>query len=757
MDVHFIEGQSLLLKEEVFTSKRARAMFAALQWYPYYRLLEAKSFIESDIQYDALLVEVSPELPQSKKHDIRYREPLALCFDHEDRWPPRVQALRRDFPPDVPHLNLVRAGAPRELCLYNEPPDVVRLTWTPPEFLARIAAWLAKTAMGTLHAADQPLEPFLLLSANEVIIPQDLFDAPKPDGKLLVGIPIVRDQQPLRYSVRLLWLPVKEALQQTWICFAFLLQMPPRVHGLIHERPRHLQDLHDLLEREGVVLSVWLRDRLRELYPKHPKPRDRDLLLLVVEIPQQREAGGSVEWLERWAFIVGNSLIQVALAVSAYEKSPEGGYAPLIGSSIDLNPKASALTVIPIEPLRVMSDLIRRDANQFSGIATGTSQRSCVLIGAGALGSQIYLALARMGWGDWTLVDSDTFLPHNTVRHILGDNCVGFYKVRALQWTVEPQLPYNRPREAIPADAMGFTRNQLLAQALKDADLIVDTSTSLAVARALALDVDTKARLVSAFLTPTGKDGVVMIESADRRYRLDVLEQQYYRAIVRDERLGDHLRGHVGKIRYGGSCRDVATVISQDDVLVHAGILAKQIRLGVEQDEPQATLWRLCENGSVERVPIILSPPRSHERGSWRVVYDDALVERCCELRSRKLPKETGGILVGYFDAQRKNIYLVDALPAPPDSQEHTTAFIRGVKGLRASLDSIGEKTARIVHYVGEWHSHPPGVGVEMSSLDRTLLRDIGEEMRFEGWPGVIFIAGDAEQCAIYLETPPGA
>ena len=55
-----------------------------------------------------------------------------------------------------------------------------------------------------------------------------------------------------------------------------------------------------------------------------------------------------------------------------------------------------------------------------------------VLVGAGALGSQIHGNLSRMGWGRWTVVDRDTLLPHNVARHRLGEHVVGVSKVRAI-------------------------------------------------------------------------------------------------------------------------------------------------------------------------------------------------------------------------------------------------------------------------------------------------------------------------------------
>jgi hypothetical protein len=605
-----------------------------------------------------------------------------------------------------------------------------------------------------LHAPDQPLEPFLLSSANELIVPENLQSSPQNAKSRLIATARVRNAEaPQRYSLRLEWQPIEQALKAQRVFYTLVIRTPARVHGLIHHMPRHLKDLQNVLSDEGIDLVHWLREQLRELYLTLPSPRDEDFLLLILEVPQQRQAGEPIERVERWAFVLEDGIIKVSLVVGARAKAPDGGHAAILDFGTSPHVSDAELIGLSCVPLRMIAELTRADANLLSGIQPNESARKCTLVGAGAVGSQVYLALARTGWGTWTLIDDDVFLPHNTVRHALGDVAVGSYKVEALKQLADAFLPYNEVLKVMPANALGYGHDEDLIAAFREADTIVDTSASLAVARALALDIDTQARIVSAFLTPTGKDSVLIMESVDRRYRLDVLESQYYRAILRDDRLADHLRGHTGKIRYGGSCRDVTGVIAEDDVLLHSGILAKQMRRGLQQPDAKVTIWRQSTNGGVEQVAIQPRVGITEMIGDWRVTYDEGMLERCCEFRNYKLPRETGGVLVGYFDALRKTIYLVDALPAPPDSLEHATAFIRGVTGLRESLATIGDNTAGIVQYVGEWHSHPVHFSIEMSPLDRRLLQEIADQMRFDGWPGLIMIVGDSGRCAVYLET----
>jgi integrative and conjugative element protein (TIGR02256 family) len=107
------------------------------------------------------------------------------------------------------------------------------------------------------------------------------------------------------------------------------------------------------------------------------------------------------------------------------------------------------------------------------------------------------------------------------------------------------------------------------------------------------------------------------------------------------------------------------------------------------------------------------------------------------------LSNETGGILLGYFDYKIKALYLVEALAAPPDSKEEKVSFIRGKSGMPEMLTECFHRTANIVQYIGEWHSHPDGVSPTQSSDDVNLLKHLSESMAPEGASPVIAIVGE--------------
>lgn len=132
-------------------------------------------------------------------------------------------------------------------------------------------------------------------------------------------------------------------------------------------------------------------------------------------------------------------------------------------------------------------------------------------------------------------------------------------------------------------------------QAISEADLLIDATTTLAASRDLSdFDLEKMPRLASAFLTPSGWDSVLLMEDKNRTIRLSELEPQYYRAIINKGWGNNHLSGHHGEISVGAGCRDVSMVISYELISLHSAIFARQIRKRV--DEPKACIFNLVSN-----------------------------------------------------------------------------------------------------------------------------------------------------------------
>jgi integrative and conjugative element protein (TIGR02256 family) len=129
-----------------------------------------------------------------------------------------------------------------------------------------------------------------------------------------------------------------------------------------------------------------------------------------------------------------------------------------------------------------------------------------------------------------------------------------------------------------------------------------------------------------------------------------------------------------------------------------------------------------------------------------KIVWDAGIRERVRVWRARALPAETGGVLLGYFDLTAGKAYIVDALPPPPDSRADPTGFTRGVEGLGRAVAEAQRRTANIVGYVGEWHSHPIKIAARPSIDDVFLLVHLGIALHRDGLPALMLIVGEGDE-----------
>lgn len=79
---------------------------------------------------------------------------------------------------------------------------------------------------------------------------------------------------------------------------------------------------------------------------------------------------------------------------------------------------------------------------QRGGTHTKLSNFRVLLVGCGAVGGYVALALAQTGIMHLTLVDSDVLKPENTFRHVLGKKALFQPKITALKEEIESKYPY---------------------------------------------------------------------------------------------------------------------------------------------------------------------------------------------------------------------------------------------------------------------------------------------------------------------------
>lgn len=695
--------------------------------------------VRRDPMADVVVVSIVPALPQDPVADIRRPEHIAIRVrDSEDRTP-EVFALRKDFPRNGLHLNVSDPGSPwASLCLYDEGWQDIRLHLTPASLLAQVQEWLSRSARGDLHLPEQPVEPFVIPSAITLVLPPSLvtdtasapfrIESRGSDGQIVLVAAEADGRRPPGH-------------------LAFAYRTRPTTQTTLRQHPADLEGLDAMLQPLGFELVQTLRSTLRDLKNSH---QDFDVAahewrpVLVFAVPLLREDGAAPERDQVFSYSVDTTVLELGRALGIWDVI--SGTVGLVLSPDD-SARGQGLRLLPLRPV---FDLTPEMARSLSGFRGG--DLSLGAIGVGALGSQVVMNLARSGFCRWVVVDNDSLLPHNLVRHALPRSAIGFPKAETTGLFAESITSQGMEVRSLVADVL--EGDPKVDNALRQVDAVLDMSATATVARALAQDREGFPRCISLFLNPMGTDLVALVEDGERRIRLDALEMQYYRALLRDPRLDGHLTDPLGRLRYGTSCRDVTMQIPQEQIAVAAGIGARAVRMFTTNPDAGIRVWRMDAELAVNAASTDVFPTREWGCGDWTVVADEWLLEHLAEMRHDRLPSETGGILVGFHDMQRHRIYIAEALAAPPDSTERPVYFDRGCVGLRAHLAEIQRVTNGALSYVGEWHSHP-GTSTRPSTQDGQVLEFLSTHMAMDGHPGLMVIVGQDDAAVFVDSTEP--
>lgn len=700
----------------------AEAVAAAL---PAVTLIEIKE--DKAIGYIGIHVEIDVERPQDLAYPIRAQEPIGILFGPRPIRP-SVLALRDTFPHTM-HQNGVPPGRPFSLCVDDRPWPEAQLSYTPAEFSRLIQLWLAKAARGELHDPAQPPDPLFYSSDMSLVMPRSVFEAGTTAAEFTgfmhaenPGLVIVR---PVNHNPQ-------GGVHLTVMAFA----LPPQAMTSIRHLPETLESLAQELAPSGLMLLDEIKDRLKAWtgIAGEGARRMAGRLAIVIALPVTTDGGRTANDFR--AFVSHNTAgeIGVLLGVLHENNSKVGkGYVRAVIES----PIAGAS--LPVIPAQVHLAFDRDLAASIAG-AAAVDRRKAVLIGAGSLGSQLGLGLAREGAYEWTVVDADALLPHNLARHALLASEIGAPKATALARQIG--LLLNEKQSAIIADVLASDADQVnaLDAAFGTASIIIDASASVGVARHLS-DLRCAARRMCAFFNPSGTSVVLLAEDVARQITLRDLEAQYHRLVLTQPSLAEHLAASEGGVRYSGSCRSLTNKIPATRAGILSALAARGIADALEGNAAQITIWTLARDGSVAVVRRDGEPVIRIAVGQWQVSYDRGFLAQLSALRDQRLPNETGGAIVGIADMSRNAIHLAHAFPEPEDSRSSPTRFERGVVGLVESIEDVARRSMHQVRYLGEWHSHPRYANAHPSDTDIAQLAYLGGELAADGLPGLMAIA----------------
>ncbi len=724
-------GEPINAIPEELASSELAALLRACEAHPHFDIVGLR-LIQAPVPHIGVVADVGDGTvaPQNSP-GIWPRERLCLSFCPGLMVPAEVRALRTDFP-DVIHLNGVPDGEPASLCLY-ESWGFEERQWTAERHLRKVLWWLASTADGTIHAQDQALEQLFYSSGDVVVLPSD-WDVEKKERLYLN---LADESAERRY-----WLAGTKATDGAPRWQVAVLDLPPIGHQPIQRSPSTLGALDDQLTALGSDLSPDLSEALKSLSRLSNQTTACKLqLLLLLRIPRLRD--GKIDRWDARAYAVAAPWEDVGIELGVLGRSAPNAKAyaiDLLGGPVAaLSEEGRAFKLAPLEVLQTPP---MKQARAMSGIEASRADFRGTLAGVGSLGSALANLWARSQWGRWNLIDPDQVAPHNVVRHEANAIDIGLKKVDVIRGKIDAVFARPILARAVYASASDFDAPEV-ESCLRESALLVDASTTLSVPRDWS--EHDLARSASVFFTHSGLASVLMLEDEHRCMRLSALEAQYYRALLHEPWGQKHLHT-AAQIRVGAGCRDHSFVLSHELVQLHAAQLSRALRQGVLEPNARIEIRTHDENsGAVSVASIAVRPVRSLEGYSWKVRWDEGLEDQMLAMRSACLPVETGGVLLGIFDHKVRTVTIVDAREAPLDSVAHPDSFIRGRAGVPELVEHASSLTRGMVGYIGEWHSHPPGVRAVPSALDKELLAKLESRLREDGLPAIMAIVAENE------------
>lgn len=689
--------------------------------------------------------------------DIRKEEPVFLLL-HKQNYPysaPLARSNRPDFPKEsLPHLNPQHPGNPSSFCLHRGDMDTWFSEHTITEYVERIQEWLADAASDRLIRSEDGFESTRLDKTFGYCI----YEPSYIQKKIITEWRNHHNRAGFCFILyRLLKNPKKEPLVKEGSTFAICLEYtilnsniskilklvkefnsnysekfpidryilgiliwPPKdfiYSKFIGELPGNLKQLFELTEKLQLPLKKALTPFLSE-----------NLQILggipvTFVIPRSQHILRSDSTLELLNFLIIHD---------TWSKSFE--------DIQTLNEKVWAMK--QISPLTISR------AKEISSTPPDFDIGKVLFLGCGSIGSKLALHIIKSGrCTKMTFADFDDISPHNLVRHGLLGESLGKNKADAMKETVE-KMYYAEPNgiqvnvinDNILNIFLGKTHETLCQH-----NWLIDATASISIREVLITEpIPSSLSVLRCEIADNGRLGFLSIEGPRRNPRVydilyylfdlakDRIEISRWLQSIKKQRQTNP-ETILEEIQIGISCSSDTMKIGDDCISFHTSLFSLGFhRKCSEKSLNCKGLLQVSFNDLTHTTDISIQtyeiPPvlifQDDHYPKWQIRVKSGIKEELLELLHNAGKNETGGILLGHIDQQKKIVYITRILPAPPDSKCWPIAFERGVTDVPEEVKEFRDRTGGLIDYLGEWHTHPNG-SKKLSSVDNEAVRKI--------------------------------
>jgi integrative and conjugative element protein (TIGR02256 family) len=682
---------------------------------------------------------------------LRGEQPAARLRDRE-RF---LLLITRDYPFQHPWVWVTHdrfSGVPhvqwrRHLCLYVSPST----EWQPADgmfgLMERLLLWLDRAAAGSLEAAGEPLHPPVAYSTPEagaVILRADT--PPVPDvSELLLAVLRPRDGDQVDIVG---WLPLAEALSNIEdlsvpagsygpagdldLGLAVMLaetsdfEFPSTVTALRRMLAAHA--VGDDLLLAGLSLLALFRGKIAKSAGRNDEAGS---VYVVIGTPMRGHAGGARhQHVVAWRFddlgTRASSLLDVSL--SPYQAVRD--LAPDVRALVETWLGLAELRWVRVYDARPQVT-VRRDTGSPMAALAG---RRVLLLGAGALGSQIATHLVRARVGELQLVDNSKVSPGVLVRQDFVDTDIDEFKALALARRLKA-VDADVVIKASTIDAHELFRDDSGASGV---DLIIDATANMALAErierhllagtqhppVITMLVGFQAARGIALVAPAGYPGA----GADllRKTKITVSTAARLRPFA-DDFFPDPPRSRHFQPEPG--CSEATFTGSNAQMAALAGTLLLHAQSHLGDAKASMTLFDLGLDAEPHLETLSVRPDTITETAGYTVriapnVIHEWRAETRLMARLREPDVETGGVLLGEIDDACRVIWVSMATGPPPDSHASATAFVCGVEGVDDLVAHHDQRTRGAVRFLGLWHTHPYGAAAP-SHMDQRGMTEL--------------------------------
>lgn len=402
------------------------------------------------------------------------------------------------------------------------------------------------------------------------------------------------------------------------------------------------------------------------------------------------------------------------------------------------------------------------NSETLSAVSGEAPLEDLLVLGAGALGSNLIDHAARSGTGRVHVIDEDVFLPHNTARHIGSRFAVGERKAEiSAEYAMAANCDISVTHER--KDILSLS-DEHLGRQIEASHMVIDATANAQVRVKISRKGLPKSSVVRTEIFNRGLLGVTLATETDSDMSTNFLyhwliSQAPSHAAVKDwiayEATSDF---RDQELLLGFGCHSLTTKLPNYKLSGHAAAAYAAARSHQHSaDKRPAVYLNQIDNNGLSCGSSVLRPEKvtvfddENDTDGWRVIVAEQVLNRMHSLRAEKAPNETGGYLYGAICEPNSEIYVLFISAEPPGTVGSPAHLALGPCGWTGQEKAFLRRTRQRLSPIGTWHSHPNGAPTA-SSKDWTTIEGFLDKDSTHGIPTFMLISG-ADSDRAYVKS----